>query len=133
MGRQPARHQFGRSLWKRIRIGRGSSCIHPCSGHSNRKGNLTAPGTGRSTRLAPHFGHFGSAVIVSRLSHSESCALAEGLGMEAREFVVLYAKGDFDWFAANLAVFNVGLAADGQVQHHRNFFPAIWTGECVFH
>jgi hypothetical protein len=43
-----------------IRIGRVSSCIHPCSGHSSRKGNLTAPGTGRSTRPAPRFGHSGS-------------------------------------------------------------------------
>jgi hypothetical protein len=53
--------------------------------------------------------------------------------MEAGEFVVLYRKADFDRFAAYFAIFDVGLAANGQVQHHRNFFTAIWTGECVFH
>jgi hypothetical protein len=53
--------------------------------------------------------------------------------MEAGEFVVLYGKADFDWFTANLTIFDVGLAADRQVQHHRNFFTTIGTGECVFH
>jgi hypothetical protein len=33
--------------------------------------------------------------------------------MEASEFVILYGKADLDWFAAYLAIFNVGLAADG--------------------
>jgi hypothetical protein len=59
--------------------------------------------------------------------------LAEGFGREAGEFVICDGKADLDWFAAYLAVFNVGLAADGQVQHHRNFFSTIWTGEFVFH
>ena len=39
--------------------------------------------------------------------------LAEGLSIEASEFVTFYGKADFDWFAAYLAVFNVGLTADG--------------------
>jgi hypothetical protein len=59
--------------------------------------------------------------------------LAEGLGIEAGEFVIFHGKADLDWFAAYLAVFDVGLAADGQVHDHRNFFPTIWTGEFVFH
>ena len=33
--------------------------------------------------------------------------------MEVSEFVIFYVKGDLDWFAAYLAVFNVGLTADG--------------------
>jgi len=62
-----------------------------------------------------------------------SKVLAEGPGIEAGEFVIFYRKADLDWFAAYLAVFDVGLAVDGQVQHHRNFFSTIWTGEFVFH
>ena len=53
--------------------------------------------------------------------------------MEAGEFVVLNGEADLNWFAAYFAVFNVGLAGDGQVQHHRNFFPTVWTAELVFH
>ena len=59
--------------------------------------------------------------------------LAEGSGVESRDVVIFHGKADLDWFAAYLAVFDVGLAADGQVQHHRNFFSTIWTGEFVFH
>jgi hypothetical protein len=59
--------------------------------------------------------------------------LAECLGIEAGEFVIFYGKADLDWFAAYLAVFDIGLAADRQVQHHRDFFSTIWTGEFVFH
>jgi len=49
--------------------------------------------------------------------------------VEAIEVLALYREADLNWFAAYFAVFNVGLAASGQVQHHRNFFSAIWTGE----
>lgn len=59
--------------------------------------------------------------------------LAERLCIEASEFVVLYGKADLDWFAAYLAVLNVGLAVDGQVQHHRNFFSTVWTDKFVLH
>jgi hypothetical protein len=53
--------------------------------------------------------------------------------VEAIEAFVLYGEADLNWFAAYFAVFNVGLAASGQVQNHRDFFSAIWTGEFVFH
>ena len=59
--------------------------------------------------------------------------LAEGPGTEAGEFVILYGKANFDWFAAYFAVLNVALAADGQVQHHRNLFSTVWAGKFVFH
>jgi hypothetical protein len=59
--------------------------------------------------------------------------LAEGLSRKASELVICNGKADLDGFAAYLAVFNVGLAADGQVQYHRNFFSTVWTGEFVFH
>jgi hypothetical protein len=52
-------------------------------------------------------------VIVCRFSHSGEHILAEGLGTEAGEFVILYGKANFDWFAAYFAVLNVALAADG--------------------
>jgi hypothetical protein len=51
-------YQSGRSLWKRMRMGRGTSAVHPCWGHSRRRGNCFAPGTGRSTKGAPHLGQF---------------------------------------------------------------------------
>lgn len=39
--------------------------------------------------------------------------LGERLRIEASEFIIFYGKADLDRFAAYLAVFNVGLAADG--------------------
>jgi hypothetical protein len=36
-------HQFGGSLWNRMRIGFTLSFNQPCSGHSNLCGNLMAP------------------------------------------------------------------------------------------
>ena len=39
--------------------------------------------------------------------------LAEGLGIEVGKSVIFYGKADLDWLAAYLAVFDVGLAADG--------------------
>jgi hypothetical protein len=53
--------------------------------------------------------------------------------MEASEFVVLYGKADLDWFAAYLAVLDVGLTANGHVQDHRNFFSTVWTDKFVLH
>ena len=50
-----AGYQSGRSLWKRMRMGRNSSGCQPCSGHSNLSGKFLAPGTGFSTIGAPHF------------------------------------------------------------------------------
>jgi hypothetical protein len=60
-------------------------------------------------------------------------SLTESFGVEGSEVIIFHSKADLDWFAAYLAVFDVGLAADGQVHDHRNFFPTIWTGEFVFH
>jgi hypothetical protein len=53
--------------------------------------------------------------------------------VEGSDFIILYGKADLDWFAAYLAVFDVGLTADGQVQHHRNLFATIWAVKLVFH
>ena len=51
-------HQFGASLWNRMRIGFTLSFSQPCSGHSNLCGNLIAPGTGFTISFALHFGQF---------------------------------------------------------------------------
>jgi hypothetical protein len=72
-------------------------------------------------------------VTVYGCVHSGRHILRKGPRAEACEFVVFNGKADLDGFAAYLAVFNVRLAADGQVQHHRNLFSTIWTGEFVFH
>jgi len=50
-------HQLGRSLWNLIRIARGLSRCHPCSGHSSLRGKFFAPGTGLATSVAPHSWH----------------------------------------------------------------------------
>ena len=60
-------------------------------------------------------------------------ALAKGFGVKGTEVVIFYSEGDLDRFAAYLAVFDVGLAANRQIEDHRNLFTAIWTGEFVFH
>ena len=39
--------------------------------------------------------------------------LVQGVGGEAGEFVVFHGEGDLDGFAADFAVFHVGLAVDG--------------------
>jgi hypothetical protein len=60
-----AAYQSGRSLWKRMRMGRNSSGCQPCSGHSNLSGKFLAPGTGFSTSEAPHFTQAGKAFTFS--------------------------------------------------------------------
>jgi hypothetical protein len=64
---------------------------------------------------------------------SRRANLFEDLGSEVSERIVLYTVTDLDWVAADLAVFNVDLAAHRQVENHRNLFPAIWAGERVLH
>jgi len=108
--RELTRHQFGGSLWKRIRIGRGAS--YPCSGALQPQGKPDCSGKGskhgpRRTSDIPAPCHG-----VSLLSLGIT-VLAEGLGTEAGQFVILHGKADFDWFAAYFAVLDVALAADG--------------------
>jgi hypothetical protein len=59
--------------------------------------------------------------------------LFERLSVEGRKSVILDCIADLDGLAANLTVFDVGLATDRNVQDHRDFFPAIRAGEAVFH
>ena len=54
-------------------------------------------------------------------------------GFEVGHFVIFYGVADFDWAAANFAVFNVGLPCYRSVQHHRYFFRAIRAGKEVLH
>ena len=64
---------------------------------------------------------------------SDKRGLFESLGVETCERIVLYAVTDLDWVAANFAVLDVALAANRQVENHRNLFPAIRANEGVFH
>jgi hypothetical protein len=60
-----AAYQSGRSLWKRMRMGRNSSGCQPCSGHSSLSGKCVAPGTGFSTSAVPHFTQAGKPFTFS--------------------------------------------------------------------
>jgi hypothetical protein len=60
-------------------------------------------------------------------------SLAKRFGVEASDVVILYGKADLNRLAAYLAVFDIGLATDGQVQDHRNLFAAIRAAEFVLH
>jgi hypothetical protein len=59
--------------------------------------------------------------------------LGKCFGVKTGDIIIFYSETDLDWFAADFAVFDVGLAADGYVQNHRNLFSAVRTGELVFH
>jgi hypothetical protein len=40
-------------------------------------------------------------------------SLTEGFGVEGSEVIIFYGKADLNWFAAYLAVFDVGLTTHG--------------------
>jgi hypothetical protein len=64
---------------------------------------------------------------------SDKRGLFESLGVETSERIVLYAVTDLDWVAAHFTVLDVALAANRQVENHRNLFSAIGATEGVFH
>jgi hypothetical protein len=68
-----------------------------------------------------------------RSSDSQVGFLTEGFGVEGSELFIFHSKTYLNWFAAYLAVFDIGLTTDGQVQEHRNLFTAIWAVKLVFH
>ena len=59
--------------------------------------------------------------------------LFQCFGVELGEHIVFHGKAYFDGMAAHFAVFDIGLAWDGCVQDHRDFFATVGTLECVFH
>ena len=59
--------------------------------------------------------------------------LFERLSVEGRKSVILDCIADLDGLAAHFTVFDVALTANGQVENHRNLFPAIRAIEGVFH
>ena len=59
--------------------------------------------------------------------------LLEDFCAETSERVVLHGIADLDRVAADLAVFDIGLPSNGEVEDHRNFFSAIRACEEVFH
>jgi hypothetical protein len=59
--------------------------------------------------------------------------LFQNFGSEAGESVVFHCVSNLNGFAANFTILDVDLAADRKVEHHRNFFPAIWALEEMLH
>jgi hypothetical protein len=59
--------------------------------------------------------------------------LFQALGSETSKRIILYPETDLHGLAADFAVFDVDLTAHGEVENHRNLFPAIWAVEGVFH
>jgi hypothetical protein len=53
--------------------------------------------------------------------------------VELGEGIVFHGETYFYRMATNFAVFDVSLARDGSVQHHGDFFTAVWAIESVFH
>jgi hypothetical protein len=65
--------------------------------------------------------------------HSTFNNLFQNFGGEAGEEVVFHGVSNLYGIAADFAILDVSLAANGKIQYHRNFFPAIWTMEEMFH
>jgi hypothetical protein len=64
---------------------------------------------GRGLKSTPHRAKINSVIHAKAATQD----LAKCLGAEAGEVVILHGETDLDWFAADFAVFDVGLAADG--------------------
>ncbi len=54
-------------------------------------------------------------------------------GGKAGERAILDGVGDFDGTAANFAILDVRLAANGSVEDHGDLFSAVRAHELVFH
>lgn len=65
--------------------------------------------------------------------HVSSPQLFETLGLEVSEGIVFDGIADLERVAADLTVFDVGMAVNREIQDHRNLSPAKGTGEGVFH
>jgi hypothetical protein len=59
--------------------------------------------------------------------------LLDGSGGEVDESVVAHRVSNFDWPAADFAIFHVALVRHGRVQNHRNLFAAVRAIEELFH
>jgi hypothetical protein len=59
--------------------------------------------------------------------------LFERLGGKAGERAIFDHVADFDGTAANFAILNVRLAANGSVEDHGDLFSAVRADELVFH
>jgi hypothetical protein len=59
--------------------------------------------------------------------------LLEDPGSKLGERIVLHGVRNFDGVTADFAIFHIDLAANRQVENHRNLLPAIWADKEVFH
>src|SRR5207302_7240975 len=76
---------------------------------------------------------FGETGGRARSNHSAGALLFEALGGEADELVVFSGIADLDGIAADLAIFDVNLARNGEIQDHGDFFTTVRAHESVFH
>jgi hypothetical protein len=59
--------------------------------------------------------------------------LFQNFGGEAGESVVFHGVRNLNGITANFAILDVSLPANRNIQHHRNFFPAIGAMEEMLH
>jgi hypothetical protein len=57
----------------------------------------------------------------------------QNFGGKAGEDFVFHGVGNLNGVTANFAILDISLTANRKVQHHRNFFPAIWAMEEMLH
>jgi hypothetical protein len=60
-------------------------------------------------------------------------SLAECFGVKTCDVVVFHGKSDLNGLAADFAVFDIALTADGEIEDHRNLLAAIGARKRVFH
>jgi len=85
----------------------------------------------RMTKKAPFSAACWAESLACGSLHSNNSF--QNFGGEAGERVVFRAVTDLDRIAAHLAIFDVNLAANGKIQHHRNLFSAIRAMEEMLH
>jgi hypothetical protein len=67
------------------------------------------------------------------LNRHRPARLPKNLGGERSERIVFHRVADLNRIAAHLAIFHVGLAADGEIEQHRDLLSAMRANEEVFH
>jgi hypothetical protein len=60
-------------------------------------------------------------------------SLAECLGVKTRDVVVFHCKSNLNGLAADFAVFDIALTADGEIEDHGNLFAAVGASKRVLH
>lgn len=72
-------------------------------------------------------------MVFQRAKNKYIRRLLQDSGFEGSDLIFNDRVADLDWMAANFAIFDVSLAADGGIEDHRNLFPTVGAGEKMFH